>query len=83
MLISWYFDNKEDYKIKLRDIIFTNFFYYSLIDSDNEELDLIRERCRYLLTIQVRRNIEERVWENVWNSVYFDIIQEPNNHIFL
>ena len=84
ILIDSIFMNYDDCREKLKNIIFTNFFYYAIFCDDNVEIEFIKMRCRNLLQNELTMLFEDNVWENIWNQAYRQIQHDINdNMLFL
>jgi len=81
--ISSRFINIVECKEILKDIIFTNFFYYSILDNyDLDEVEYIKNRCKILLESRVQINVNQ-IFNQLWNSVYIELIDDKIDMMFL
>ena len=67
----------------LRDIIFTNFFYYYICEKHFNELEVIKERCRYLFAKRITYNLQDDIWENIWEDVVKKLQKNDNDFLFI
>lgn len=82
LLINNYFLDIEECKKKLRDIIFTNFFNYSLIENDENELLLIKNMCKEILDNEMNANVDF-YWDKIWEEVCKDFVNPDYDFLFL
>ncbi len=65
----------------LEDIIITNFFYYSLVYDEDEELDYIKKRCKELLINRIF--VSDDIFENIWRKIYVKINYSNEELLYL
>lgn len=82
LLINNYFLDIEECKRKLKEIIFTNFFYYSLTDDDEDELLLIKNMCKEMLETEMNVCVDF-CWERIWDGVYKEVVNPDYDFLFL
>lgn len=83
--ISSLFCNVGECKNKLRDIIFTNFFYYSLIyDYNEDERVVIEEYCKRFLSEELGGYIDNNLWEIIWNELIAELeLERSDENLFI
>ena len=82
ILIEHFFLNIDDYKKKVKDIIFTNFLYYSIIHEYNS-MNTIRDICRKLLFEQTYQELSDEMWEIIWDDVIISLDLDDEEYLFL
>ena len=67
---------------KVKDIIFTNFLYYSIIHEYNS-MNTIRDICRKLLFEQTYQELSDEMWEIIWDDVIISLDLDDEEYLFL
>lgn len=82
IFIDDYFFDMNAYKKILNDIIFYNFFYYRII-YEMDSLEIIEERCRFLLYRRTHIKLDDYTWKTLWENMITSIRMNDRNFIFL
>ena len=80
--IRHYFLDIEYCEESVKDIIFTNFLYYTLF-FEIDTMNFVKSICKRLLYERICYDLSDDIWEYIWDRVIRTIDLNDDNFLFL
>jgi len=61
---------------KLYDLIYNHYYFFILMSEDTYEMEVVEERLRFMMAMEMETNFEDSVWDDIWFGVLHRIRRE-------